>query len=125
MLGVLDGLYQFLTTLHTIAQQYRWNNLIGGILQIPENANDINPDNIYLVDNYGQIPLSLIREFEETYISQPVRPAQDTYMLFKCLMSSIPKEGKNNILIWRQQYTVDEFLSGNLLLKKHHSRIVP
>jgi hypothetical protein len=32
-------------------------------------------------------------------------------------MNSISKEGKNKILIWRQQYTVDEFSSGNLLLK--------
>jgi hypothetical protein len=112
-----DGLYQFLATLHTRAQEYGWNDPIGGILQIPENANDITSDTIYLVDNYGQIPLSSIRRFEETYITQPVRPAQDAFMLFKCLMNSISKEGKNKILIWRQQYTVEEFSSGSLLLK--------
>jgi hypothetical protein len=32
-------------------------------------------------------------------------------------MNSISKEGKNKMLIWRQQYTVDDFSSGNLLLK--------
>jgi hypothetical protein len=112
-----DGLYQFLATLHTRAQEYGWNDPIGGILQIPEDANDISSNIHYLVDNYGQVPLSSIRSFEDTYISQPVRPAQDAFMLFKCLMNSISKEGKNKILIWRQQYTVDEFSSGNLLLK--------
>jgi hypothetical protein len=110
-----DRLYHFLANLHTRAQEYGWNDPIGG--RIPLKADDINSDHIYLVDNCGQIPLSSIREFEETYISQPVRPAQDAFMLFKCLMNSIPKEGKNKILIWRQQYTVDEFSSGIVLLK--------
>jgi hypothetical protein len=112
-----DGLYQFLATLHTRAQEFGWNDPIGGILQIPEDATDIASDTLYLVDNYGQIPLPRIREFEETYLDQPIRPAQDAFMLFKCLMNSISKEGKNKILIWRQQYTVDEASSGNLLLK--------
>ncbi len=112
-----DGLYQFLATLHTRAQEYGWNDQIGGILQIPEDANDPTSDTHYLVDNYGQIPLSRIRDFDETYLDQPIRPAQDAFMLFKCLMNSISKEGKNKILIWRQQYTVEEFSSGSLLLK--------
>jgi hypothetical protein len=112
-----DGLYQFLATLHTRAQEYGWNDQIGGILQIPEDANDPTSDTHYLVDNYGQIPLSRIRDFDETYLDQPIRPAQDAFMLFKCLMNSISKEGKNKILIWRQQYTINEASSGSLLLK--------
>jgi hypothetical protein len=96
-----DGLYQFLATLHRKSQEFGWNDQIGGILQIPENAQDINSPTTYLVDNYGQISLAQIREFEDEYIATPVRPAQDTLMLFKCLMNSISKEGKNKILIWR------------------------
>jgi hypothetical protein len=47
-----DGLYQFLATLHTRAQEYGWNEPIGGILQIPENANDISLNNIYFKSLY-------------------------------------------------------------------------
>jgi hypothetical protein len=112
-----DELYQFLTTLHMKAQEFGWNDQICGILQIQENAQDINSPTMYLVDNDGQIPLARIREFEDDYIATPVCPSQDMFMLFKCLMNSISKESKNKILIWRQQYTVGEFSSGNLLLK--------
>jgi hypothetical protein len=114
-----DGLYRFLAILNTRVQEFGWNDPINGILQIPEDANDINsPDTMYMVNNYGQIPLSMIREFEEKYVDQRVRPAQDAFMLFKCLMNNISKEGKNKILIWRKQYMlVGEFSSGNLLLK--------
>ena len=38
-------------------------------------------------------------------------------MMFKCLMNSISKEGKNKILIWKKQYTIQGLSSGNLLLK--------
>jgi hypothetical protein len=69
-----DGLYQFLATLHRKSQEFGWNDQIGGILQIPENAQDINSPTTYLVDNYGQISLAQIMEFEDEYIATPVRP---------------------------------------------------
>jgi hypothetical protein len=112
-----DGLYQFLATLHLRAQEFGWNDPINGILQIPERPADDNTPHIYLIDNYGQIPLTTIREFETTYLQTSCRPAQDTIMLFKCLMNSISKEAKNKILIWRNQYSINGYSSGNLLLK--------
>jgi hypothetical protein len=84
---------------------------------IPDIPNDPNSPTKYLIDNCGQIPLETIREFETTYLQIGCRPAQDTIMLFKCLMASISKEAKNKILIWRDQYTGNGFSSGNLLLK--------
>jgi hypothetical protein len=112
-----DGLYQFLATLHLRAQEFGWNDPINGILQIPEDATDPNSNTIYLIDNYGQIPLTTIREFEASYLQLSCRPAQDNIMLFKCLMNSISKEAKNKILIWRNQYSINGYSSGNLLLK--------
>ena len=50
-------------------------------------------------------------------LAQPLPPAQDSFMLFKCLMNSISKEGKHKILIWKKQYTIAGYSSGNLLLK--------
>jgi hypothetical protein len=114
-----DGLYQFLATLHLRAQEFGWNHPINGILQIPQDMNaPLDPNNfVYLIDNYGQIPLATIREFEQSYVRTSSRPAQDTIMLFKLLMNSISKEAKNKILIWRNQYSINGYSSGNLLLK--------
>jgi hypothetical protein len=103
--------------LHLRAQEFGWNDLVNGILQIPEDANDPNSPTVYLIGNYGQIPLATIREFESTYLQVGCRPVQDTIMLFKCLMNSISKEAKNKILIWHNQYSVNGYSSGNLLLK--------
>jgi hypothetical protein len=112
-----DGLYQFLQSLNNRAQEFGWNDDVGGMLHIPIDPTDINSETNYLIDNYGMISLEEIRNFEITYISQTVRPAQDSYMMFKCLMNSVSKEGKNKILIWKDQYTINGLPSGNLLLK--------
>jgi hypothetical protein len=80
-----DGLYQFLATLHLRAQEFGWNDPVNGIMQIPERPSDINSNTIYLIDNYRQILLAMIREFEGTYLQTRCRPAQDTIMLFKCI----------------------------------------
>jgi hypothetical protein len=58
-----------------------------------------------------------IRKFKETYVDKPIHPAQDNFMMYKCLMNSISKEGKNKILSWKKQYTMGTNSSGNLLLK--------
>jgi hypothetical protein len=86
-------------------------------MQIPQDMNDPLNNLVYLIDNYGQILLASIREFETAYVQTSSRPAQDTIMLFKCLMNSISKEAKNKILIWRNQYSINGYSSGNLLLK--------
>ena len=112
-----DGLYQFLQALSNRAQEYGWNHNDSGILNIPTNPLAPESEKAYLIDNYGMISLEQIREFEETYMNLPIRPSQDNYMMYKCLMNSISKEGKNKILIWKKQYTVGSLSSGNLLLK--------
>ena len=38
-------------------------------------------------------------------------------MLYKCLMNSISKTGKDKVTIWMDQYKVSGKSSGNLLLK--------
>jgi hypothetical protein len=112
-----DGLYQFLQSVSNRARAFGWDDPIGGILQIPVDPNDPNSDTDNLIDNYGRIALAEIRAFEETYIDTQVRPAQDAWMLYQCLMTSISKEGKDKITIWSSQYTVNGYFSGNLLLK--------
>jgi hypothetical protein len=67
-------------------------------------------------ESYGVISMDQIREFGATYIDQAVRPAQDTYLLYMCLMNSISKAGESNIIIWSDQYMVHGLPSGTLLL---------
>jgi hypothetical protein len=63
-----DGLFQFLATLHIRSQEFGWNDPVTGIMQIPDDPSDINSSTKYLIDNYGQIPLQTIKEFEASYL---------------------------------------------------------
>jgi hypothetical protein len=112
-----EGLYQFLQAIKGRGHEYGWDDKIGGILHIPEDALDLASPTNNLIESYGMISMEQIRAFEETYIPQQVRPAQDTYLMYKCLMNSISKEGKSKIIIWSDQYTVRGLPSGSLLLK--------
>ena len=76
-----DGLYQFLHSLSIRAQEYGWNNPIGGILHVPREPDNPNSDTNYLIDNYGMVSLRQILLFERTYVNLPMRPAQDNYMI--------------------------------------------
>ena len=81
-----------------------------------------NPENPYelanLLTNYGEVKMQEVRAFETTYINAQSRAAQDTHMLYSCIMNSLSKEGKTKIHVWRDQYTMPGgYKSGNLLLK--------
>jgi hypothetical protein len=112
-----DGLYQFLQSVNNRAHEFGWDDEINGVLWIPEDPLDPISATRSLIESYGTISMDEIRAFENTYISLPIRPAQDSYMMYKCLMNSITKEGKSKITIWSAQFTVNGYPSGNLLLK--------
>jgi hypothetical protein len=112
-----DGLYQFLQSLGNRASEYGWDNDAEGIINIPENDIDVDAEEFSLIEEYGQLTMDRIREYDTTYIDTEGRQAQNSYMLYQCLMGSISKEGKKKILIWKDDYTIDEHKSGNLLLK--------
>jgi hypothetical protein len=84
-----DGLYQFLQSLGNRASKYGWHNDAEGIMKIPKDDVDPNEEVYYLVDEYRQITIKQIRELDETYIDTADRKAQDSYMLYQCLMGSI------------------------------------
>ena len=113
---VAEDLYSFLKALKDRAREFGWDTYGVGILSIPDDP--INPTDFKsLIDQHGEIELETIRNFEESYIGESVRPAQDTAQLYRCLMASLSKEGKKKILIWESQYTINGMGSGNLLLK--------
>ena len=53
-----DGLYQFLQSLNNRAQEYGWNDEVGGILHIPQDPEDIESETNYMINNYGMISLT-------------------------------------------------------------------
>ena len=113
---VAEDLYSFLKALKDRAREFGWDEPGIGILSIPDDP--VNPNEFKsLIDQHGEIELETIRAFEESYIDQEIRPAQDTTQLYRCLMASMSKEGKKKILIWESQYTINGLGSGNLLLK--------
>jgi hypothetical protein len=112
-----DGLYQFLQSLGHRASEYGWDNINEGIISIPENQVDANPEEYSILTEYGQLTMEMIEEYETTFIDTEGRQAQNTHMLYQCLMRSISKEGKKKILIWQDEYHIDGNKSGTLLLK--------
>ena len=109
-------MYSFLKALKDHAREYGWDEPGVGILSIPDDP--VNPQEFKsLINSHGELDLTTIQEFERSYIQGQSRSAQDAVQLYRCLMSSILKEGKKKILVWEDQYTVDGYGSGNLLLK--------
>ena len=92
---VAEDLYSFLKALKDRTREFGWDTHGVGILSIPDDP--INPTNFKsLIDQHWEIELETIRTFEESYIDEPVRPAQDTVQLYRCLMVSLSKEGKKH-----------------------------
>ena len=118
-----DGLYGFLKNLEDRAAEYGWSDAYNGIMSVPNYTGVGNEYDGFtsLLTHYGEIPIERVTRFERSYIGAQGRPAQDTLMLYKCLMNSISAEGKQKINIWARQYKLMvngmEYPSGNLLLK--------
>ena len=110
-----DGLFQFLKEVKDRADEMGWTDTILQITKTDADGNVIGEE--AFLDNYGTITLEEVVESERGYVSTQDRKAQDTYMLYKCLMASLSAEAKKKILIWSDQYDVDGASGGVALLK--------
>ncbi len=89
-----EGLYQFLKDIHNRADEMRW---MEGILKITLNGGEENEREEPFMENYGTLTLEQVVESELQYIDEGGRSAQDTYMLYKCLMVSLTNEAKKKV----------------------------
>jgi hypothetical protein len=89
------------------------------ILNIVIDADEPTEREENLIDNYGTLTLEQVVVSELQYIEEEGREAQDTYMLYKCLMASLTNEAKKKVSIWSSQYRIGEnkMCSGVALLK--------
>ena len=115
-----DGLNQFLKEVHDRADEMGWTK---GILQIGAEENKDEDDNARenLIDHYGLITLERIIETEEENIVNQEREAQDTYMLYKCLMASLTADARKKVTIRSSQYCIgngNNTTSGGVALLK-------
>ena len=86
-------------------------------MMIPKDVSDANMDYVNLHTNHGEINLNMITNFEETYIGKESRAAQDTNMMYHCLMDSLSKVGKYKVSLWKSQYKFNGLPSVHLLFK--------
>jgi hypothetical protein len=93
-----------------------------GILDVTISEEDAEVEEVEnLILNYGSITLKQVVESEMRYMSLEERKAQDTYMLYHCLMASLSDEAKEMVLIWADDYQLEiddkRYCSGVALLK--------
>ena len=117
-----ENMHHFLKLLEYRASEHGWDDYISGVLWIPEDATDPNSELRYLPNEYGRVTIDQINAFERTYLGTERRVAQDSYMLFQCLMNSLSKEARMRIEAWENEYIIEnnsgiKSQSGNLLLK--------
>ena len=108
--GEAQGLMAFLELLEERANNFGWDRTI---MLIP--SEDGTAKN--LLTEYGTITMNQIREHEETYLATQSRSAQDSNLLYECIMNSISSECKAKLTIWKKEYRCRQLPSGNLLLK--------
>jgi len=112
-----NGVHAFLNALADKAEVVGWSS----ILNIPKDIAHPNNDLVDLTTNYGEISLVQVRAHASSYVATQTRQAQDSMMLYTCLMASLSKTGKNKITVYKHDYTVPvtggTMTSGAALLK--------
>ena len=101
-----DSLYQFVESVYERANEIGWQSKNKtGIVHIPKEDGEEGFDDV--IKTRGNITLSRIREFEESYINSESKVAQETRMLYKTLW-----------IVWAQNdYVVAGFPLRVVLLK--------
>lgn len=89
------------------------------VFEIPNDLNELEPvqHTTNLLSNYGDISLEHIQEHARTYVTAHSRAAQDSYMAFNCLLSSLSATAIDRITIWRDQYMINGVPSAACLFK--------
>ena len=79
------------------AKEFGWLDNETGILKIPKDLGQNPIEYVNLVEEYGTVTIDMVRTYELTFIDQPERRAQDTYMLYLCLRVSLSEVGRSKI----------------------------
>jgi hypothetical protein len=106
-----DGIVEFLTALNVRAREYGWND---SVLSIPKVVTGMH---INLLQGYGMIDLADIRAHVLTYRHHICRAAQDSVMLFHCLMNTLTTDIQTTVNSKADAFIQDREPAGAYLLK--------
>ena len=96
-----DNLNIVLATIEARAVEYGWLNTILNIYDSNGNSKD-------LLTQYGELTISEIRNHVKKYITKNVRAAQDSMMLFTCIINSLSQQARNKLLLYKKEYYINE-----------------
>ena len=86
-----ENLPLFLAQLRDRANVYDWNT----ILLIPKGG--VVEDTKDLIESYGELSYSDVKDHAETYVHTETRMAQDSLMLYLCVMSSLTEQAQKKV----------------------------
>ena len=97
-------LHAFLKEVSRRARQYGWHI---SVCRIPKDL--AKPDEkTDLIKNHGELTLEEVTKWELTHIFKEKREAQDSHMLYQCLMNSLSSAGKCKVLLWEKDYILTD-----------------
>ncbi len=104
------GLKVFLASLEHRAMSTAWD------FNIPKDM--ANPQDTYnILHEYGLITYEQVHAHVASYNNTQTRAAQESTMLFLCIMASLTEEGKTHMVLFKDQYVINGIPAGMALLK--------
>ena len=86
-----ENLHLFLVQLRDRANTFDWST----ILLIPKGGDEENPKD--LIESYGELSHADVRRHADTYVHSETRMAQDSYLLYLCIMSSLSDKAQKKV----------------------------
>lgn len=108
--GQSQNLILFLEGVSDRAKEFDWDS----ILTVPD-GNGVNRN---LLSQYGLLTLENVRAQAMTYVATASRTLQNADMLYKFLISSLEKDFRASILLYKSEYTIGGDADGPMLLKR-------
>ena len=112
-----DDLHLFVDALTERAREMGWDIPGVGITDIFHDPSDPGSEYTNILSSHGTLTIQQIRAFEEMYIHTDQRAAQDTHAMYRCILNSISMSAIKRLNMWKEEYTIGEFVSGNCLFK--------
>jgi hypothetical protein len=109
------GILNFLAALADRSRQFGWRFILE--IARDETAPDDELELVNLLTNHSELSVAQIRASCALYINGENRAAQYSRAMYVCLTSSLSNKGKDQLRVWREDYTIDGEPSGPLFLK--------